>query len=409
MRVLAFSFYFPPHGGPGSIRPLKMLKYGSRLGLEGTVIAASESDYSICDDSLLGEVPSSFEIVRTPTGLDPLGFLRRARPGLIHAPKSDYIFLPDNKTWWVNPAVYLGTQLEPRADIIWATCPPYSAGTAAMIAARELGVPLVLDFRDSWTRNPNRPRLTFIHRLINRAKARRVVSSASLVTCVYEAICTEMSELAPGTDVVHLSNGYDPEDQPAKRPKEIRGDKLRLFYLGTIYPNLNYPLPVLEAMLGLPEVSLCIAGRYPTRLLMDIERLGIGEQVELLGYLPHRESLERASAADLMLLYIDSRPLNRGQITSKTYEYLGLGKAILACVPDNGEAAALLEGYCGAFLADPCNTDRIYGILEEILDRKMSGNLPVTEPREEHSRSFIARQWVDLLYDVIKKYPKSSV
>jgi len=403
MRILAFNFYFPPHGGPGALRPLKLLKYGAELGLEGIVIAAAEMDYPIIDESLLSEIPDSFEILRTMENLDPLRFLRRKKQGVIHAPRSDYFFLPDNKIWWIHPALKLGLLAEPKPDVVWATCPPYSAAIAASRAAKKLGAPFALDFRDSWTKNPNRPELPPIHRIINRRKAKKAVSMAGLITCVYHSICDEMAELAPDAKIALLPNGYDPEDFPAKIPEFSTDDPLRIFYLGTIYPDLNYPLPVLEAIEQESNVNLTIAGRYPERLMRDIERLGIRERVELKGYLPRREALALAANCDIMLIYIDNRPLNLGQITSKTYEYLGLGKPILACVPPLGEAAKLLKNFPIAFIIPPGNTEQTTNTIAKLLKLKQSGNLPDIEPPEKYQRKTQSRRWVELLLELVAK------
>ncbi len=401
MKILAFSFYFPPHGGPGALRPLKMLKYVSEKGVEGTVVAAAESDYSVRDESLLAEIPESFKILRTSEGLDPLRFVRRKKSGVIHAPMSDYLFLPDNKIWWIHPASKLGILTEPKPDLVWATCPPYSAALAAMKTARRLDVPLALDFRDSWTKNPNRQKLTPIHRAINRRKARKAVSSASLITCTYDAVCREMRELAPNARIELLPNGYDPEDMPNEISEQSNDGPLKLFYLGTIYPDLNYPLPILQTMTELSDVTLTVAGRYPVRFEQNIKKLGLSDRVQLLGYLPHKKALQEAAQHDVMLLYIDNRPLNLGQITSKTYEYLGLGKPILACVPPEGEAANLLKAFQTTCLVPPEDNERTQKALKIMLGQKRDGELSKIAPPQEFTRQSQAARWAELVGDTV--------
>ncbi len=402
MKALVYSFYFPPHGGPGAIRPLKMLKYASALGLEGTVITAAEGDYNVRDDSLAAEVPESFEVLRTPARLDPLSFIRKRKPGAIHAPISDYFVLPDNKVWWIRPASRLGIMATDDADFVWATCPPYSAAIAAKRAAEALGLPLVLDFRDSWTENPIRPRLPLPHRLVNRGLARRTVRGAALISGVYEAICDEMRRFAPKSQIICIPNGYAPEDfEGLDFSRE--NDELTLFYLGTIFSDIRYPWPVLEAMAEVPGIRLRVAGRYPQRFLDDIARLGLTERVELLGFLPHREALQAGADSDVSLLYIDPRPGGGGLTTCKAYEYIGLGNPILAFLPD-GEAKDLLIDVSNATMILPENKDYAKIALIELKDRFAAKSLGRITPTGRYSRKNQAEEWFGHIKEAISNW-----
>ena len=401
VRILVYSFYFPPHGGPGALRPVKFMRYGTRHGLEFAVVASAPGDYNVRDESLLEEIPPGTLVLRTPEGADPLKFIRDRKPKGIHAPKSDYFFLPDNKIWWIRPAHRLGVLAEFEPDIVWATCPPYSAALAARRTARELGVPLALDFRDPWTRNPNRPKLPPPHRAFNRYLARKTLRSADLVTGVYRAIVDEVRELAPEVRVAHLPNGYDSADFPDELPSPEPGNTLELFYLGTIYPGLNYPLPNLEALAERQNVKLTVAGRYPECFRDHISRLGISERVNLLGYLPRKEALERAAGADALLLYIDGRPLNAGQITSKSYEYLGLERPILAAVPPGGAAEELLGNYETARIIPPGSAKEAGAALDKLLEPKRNGNLPSGDRPPELSREALTEKWIMLLRELL--------
>ncbi len=404
MKILAFSFYFPPHGGPGAIRALKMIKYAAELGAEGAVVCAAEDDYCVRDESLVSEVPEEFMVLRTPDTSNPLRGIQKRKGDKIHSPKSDFFFLPDNKLWWKRPASHLGTIAMPDADLVWATCPPYTAAIAARGAAKELDVPLVLDFRDSWTRNPNRPKLPGPHRIINNRMARRNARASSLVTCVNDAIADEMRQFAPESRIELLPNGYDDADMPETGKSLSTEGPVNLFYLGTIYPDLNYPLPVLEAMTDVTDTTLTVVGRYPDNLKSDIERLGLGDRVFLKDYLPHREALALASKADAMLLYIDGRPLNKGQVTSKTYEYIGLDKPIFACIPHDGEAEQLLGEYPAATIVPTENRSAAAEALRSLIEDKRAAFPRKKTSREEPlvlTRKEIAARWFDMLHEVV--------
>ncbi|MCK5832126.1 glycosyltransferase [bacterium] len=399
MKILAFSFYFPPHGGPGALRPLKLLKYAARLGAEGVVISADKDDYPILDESLLAEIPREFLTLSTPKNRDPLRLLRKKMPNVIHAPSSDLFFLPDNKIWWIDMASRLGIKSIESPDIVWATCPPFSAALAARRAAKELKVPLVLDFRDSWTKNPNRKRLPAPHRIINRYLAAKACNSADLITCVYNSIASEIIGYAPTANIHILPNGYDPSDRP-EETTPINDDGLNICYLGTIYPDLNYPLEFLQAMVKLPKTHLKIVGRYPQRVAEDAKRLGISDRVELLGYKNHKEALAITSSADALLLYIDNRSLNCGQVTSKTYEYMGLGRPIIACIPRGGEAESVLKDYSAAYPISTGSVSALVRTLKQLSAKKKEGALKRVAPPPEFDRKLIAEKWFELIKDI---------
>ncbi len=399
MKALVYSFYFPPHGGPGAIRPLKMLKYASELGLEGTIISAGEDDYNVRDESLILEIPDSFEVLRTPSRMDPLRFIRKRKPGAIHAPISDYFFLPDNKRWWIRPAHKMGVMAVPDADFVWATCPPYSAAMAAKRAAEELNLPLILDFRDSWTENPIRPRLPFPHRIYNRRIAKKTVRNAKLITGVYEAICDEMRRFAPDARVEYIPNGYAPDDFEGL-DFSVENDELTLFYLGTIFSDIRYPLPVLEALAEVHGVQLRVVGRYPQKLTDDIERLGLTDRVELMGYLQHRDALQAGASSDVSLLYIDSRPGGGGLTTCKVYEYIGLGNPILACLPE-GEAMNLLCEIPNAVLVPSEDIEETKKAVVNLRDKFRSSALTRHIPTGRYSRKAQAEEWLEIVREII--------
>jgi len=210
-----------------------------------------------------------------------------------------------------------------------------------------------------------------------------------------------MRGLAPGARIELLPNGYDLSDNPTELPTADRNAPLKIFYLGTIYPGLNYPHSFLKAFAKLENTTFTVAGRYPEDLKKDIARLGIENRVALLGYLSREEALRAARNSDIMLLYIDSRPLNLGQITSKTYEYLGLGKPILACLPLFREAAGLLKKYPTHYIVNPDDEKAMEEKIGELIRLKRENKIPKNTPPQEFDRKYIAEKWIGFIRQTI--------
>lgn len=62
-----------------------------------------------------------------------------------------------------------------------------------------------------------------------------------------------------------------------------------------------------------------------------------------MGYLNHQESLLYASNADLLLLIVGPGEKNKSVYTGKVFEYLRLGKRILALSPSESLVEALIN------------------------------------------------------------------
>ena len=75
-RVLIITYYWPPAGGAGAQRWLKMTKYLRDYGVEPVIYTPEDPDYPVVDNSLLREVPEGIEVVRQPIW-EPYHFYRK--------------------------------------------------------------------------------------------------------------------------------------------------------------------------------------------------------------------------------------------------------------------------------------------------------------------------------------------
>ncbi len=74
-RLLLLAYFFPPLGGGGCQRTLKLVRYLEPNGWASTVVTVQDSDYWIVDPTLLEEVPTSCEVLRV-SALTPQRLLR---------------------------------------------------------------------------------------------------------------------------------------------------------------------------------------------------------------------------------------------------------------------------------------------------------------------------------------------
>ena len=71
-------------------------------------------------------------------------------------------------------------------------------------------------------------------------------------------------------------------------------------------------------------------------------------------------------ASDYSFLIIDDAPINRGILTGKLFEYIGIGHPILALVPD-GDAASLIGKNELGLIVHPKNIKQIKDTILKIL------------------------------------------
>ena len=80
-----------------------------------------------------------------------------------------------------------------------------------------------------------------------------------------------------------------------------------------------------------------------------VKNQGLDSIVGLPGPIPYQESLERVARSDVAILL---QPGTRTQVPSKLYEYVGLGKSILAIAEKEGAVADVMSRHGLGDVAD---------------------------------------------------------
>src|SRR6266540_5807714 len=207
MRVLLVTMYFPPAGGGGVARPLKLATHLPELGIETHVLAPDDPKWLYRDDAL--DVPPRAHVHRVryvgPRGRLPaeeLHGLSGAERALRQAALfSRRLLVPDEFVSWGLTAIPAARRIvrEEGIDVLVTTSPPASLNLIGAAVRQATGVPWVADLRDSVAANPDRR----VERLAVRVKergqalvARLVARQADAVVAVSDAIADEMRDLA---------------------------------------------------------------------------------------------------------------------------------------------------------------------------------------------------------------------
>jgi hypothetical protein len=171
-----FAYFYPPLGGPGVQRPVKLIKYLSRNNWKTDVVTVKDIMFHSSDDQLAAEDMAE-TVIRTGS-LDPMSFLGKIKKGsdrtkVYFGTPEKYkkiirnLFPIDDKIGWLPYAKKAGRQLlkTKRYDAIMATMGPYTSGLAAYKLSRQYKIPLIIDYRDHWTMNPYIKFITPFHKI----------------------------------------------------------------------------------------------------------------------------------------------------------------------------------------------------------------------------------------------------
>ena len=133
-----------------------------------------------------------------------------------------------------------------------------------------------------------------------------------------------------------------------------------------------------------------------------MESLGLADRVELIDYVPRRESLALQRNSDALLLLIpDAGGRGRGVLSGKVFEYLAAERPILAAVPPDGAAAQLIRDTGAGVVAAADDVAGLRAALVDLhaqwRDGKLDGTPLSPEWRDQLSRARRVEELADLL------------
>jgi glycosyltransferase involved in cell wall biosynthesis len=404
MKVLLVTMYFPPAGGGGVQRSLKLAQYLPALGIETHVLAPDDPKWVHRDPEL--RVPTQAWIHRArylgPRARKPAEDIRAAQGGLERAlvqaqVTARRLLVPDASVTWNLTAIPAAIRIARREgiDAVITTSPPGSVHFVGAAVQRATGTRWIADLRDPLVANQQRRDDTVAARArqaTNEQVARLVARRADAVSCVSEAIADEVRGLNPRGVVRVVANGCDFDDFAGL--EYAPASRFRITHTGSFFGKRD-PRPFLEAFrdADLDAVARFV-GDFRSTDREWAEGLGLGDRLELVEYLPRAESLrlQRDSEA-LLLLVPDAGGRGKGVLSGKVFEYIAAGRPILAVVPPDGAAAELIRETGSGVVVAPDDVEGIERALVELHTRFTNGGLASVElaKRDEERLSRKAR------------------
>lgn len=394
-------------------RILKVVKYLSQIDWIFHVVTAAEDVSNLpTDHSLSKELPESATVQRISTVFKK-GRLRIRSSFLVRWLVSIF-YVPDIRRRWVKKVkpVILKTIDEGQFDLIFVTIPPYSLALLAEELSQETNIPIILDMRDAWSRDPLKIYPTPIHQFYDRYLEKRSIASIRTIISVYQGTIRYLQSRMnnPVQKFFHIPNGYDEADFHQLAPEKLDAHYFHIALSGTLYSHLNRPDLLFKAFREIkkrrPEVyqrlKFHYVGRAQIKLDKIIARYGCDDIVQAWGYKSHQECLNILAAADAFSIIFDSKTKHAGNVIGgKVYEYLALKKPILALVPESGEMAELIHCTQSGEVIDLHRTQKIADVLIDWIENRNFTKYTFRDI-ERYSRKAQALLFRDVFEETIK-------
>ncbi len=393
MKVLLVTLYFPPAGGGGVQRALKLAQYLPALGVETHVLAPSDPKW-IHEDADL-RIPTQAWVHRVhyvgPHARRPAEELHGTsgvERALVHARLvTRRALVPDASVTWNLTAIPAAIRIARREgiDVVITTSPPGSVHFVGAAVKRATGAAWLADVRDPLVANQHRRADTTATRAkqaANEQLAKLVARYADGVSAVSDAIAEEMRELGVQGIVRTIANGCDFDDFAGLEYQP--GERFRITHAGSFFGRRD-PRPFLQALHDSElDVLARFVGDFRAADQAWAEALGLGDRLQLLGYRSRSEALrlQRDSEA-LLLLVPEADGRGKGVLSGKVFEYLAAGRPILAVVPPEGAAAALIRETGTGVVVAPDDVAAIRGALVTLYRQFRAGGLPSIDLGED--------------------------
>jgi glycosyltransferase involved in cell wall biosynthesis len=412
MKLLLVTLYFPPAGGGGVQRPLKFASHLPALGIETHVLAPDDPKWVHADAQL--PLPTQAWVHRAryvgPRGRRIADELH-GRSGVDLALRrastiGRRLLVPDENVTWNATAIPKAISIarSEGVDVVLTTSPPGSVHLIGAAVKAATGAKWVADLRDSLALHAHRSAEGFGARAKQKARAgvaHLVARQADAIVAAAESIAVETRGLNPNGRVVTIANGCDFDDFTGL--EYTRGERFRVTHAGSFFGKRD-PRGFLRALAesGLEDVTVRFVGDFRPADREFVESLGLVDRVELIDYVPRRESLRLQRDSEALLLLIpEAAGRGRGVLSGKVFEYLAAERPVLAVVPPDGAAAELLRATGAGRVAAPDDVPAIRDALVELHGRWRAGALDGTplspEWRDRLSRAARVEELAELL------------
>ena len=426
LKVLIFSYYWPPAGGPGVQRWLYFAKYLAEFGVQPTLVVPQGAQYPQIDEALEAEIPADVRVQRVPIS-EPYRWVSWLFPqstknltrGIVPTKPSHIqrfmlwirgnFWVPDARVGWVTKAVHWANNQPDLIEYDWVitTGPPHSVHLIGAALSKKHPLKWLADFRDPWTGIHYHNKLRLLPYALKKhlSLEQMVCQQADLLVATSPSTAISLDLLAGKQKTHCITNGYEPLAQP---PSQLRNPEgFVMAHIGALLEERN-PSGLWAAIAELVEESPEFAAGFSLKLIghvaptvsAAIAAHKVQPWVTEQGYRPHHEARIAQWSADVLLLVEASQPWASEIIPGKFFEYLETQKPILALGPDRWDVHQILSQTDSGFYAESTDVTRIKSLIRKLWQHHMDGQ-PATRPTgiDGYTRQNRTHQLATLLHE----------
>jgi glycosyltransferase involved in cell wall biosynthesis len=439
-KVLVIAFDFPPRRTSAVYRNTNLTKYLAENGWQPTVLTVRENIGGVEEPELLDRLPPEVRIERTRylavDGWEKATAETIRTAGVLNSrydePKQSLVdrcvrrvgnlvrsslYFPDNTVGWVPFAVARGMRLirKGRFDLIYVMSPPRSVTVVGFLLKLLLGTPWVLEFQDPWYPPPRPFRRKFEHWL--QVAMVRKADAVIVMTDGHKQDFMHRFHL-PEAKLAVVRNGYCEDDfnsLTGPRRNLLPPGYIHISHFGTIYPENSgcFFQALAELLQEQPELGEKLRVNIIGDPNEDCEwtqysrREEVQRVIHRHGFVPHDTVRRLMQESDYLLLFWGRPHFSRLAVAGKTYEYLRVGRPILAVTHEGGVQKLVEEGRAG-YVMNPRDVEAIKKVLRTVATLK-SDDWPPEPPRPEFVAQFrwdsLAKQ-LAAVFDRVIRYAR---
>lgn len=372
-NILIVCYYWPPAGGPGVQRWLRMVTYLKKQQLNPIVFVPENPQYPIVDSTLVEKIPKDISVIKNPIK-EPyqwaqLLFKNKSKSmssGLIPEKKSQSFFdklllwirgnffVPDARVYWVKPSTKKINNLiiSNQIDTIITTGPPHSLHLIGMnIKKQHPNIQWLADFRDPWTTIGYQSQLYMSISTLNKHKLleNKVLNQADKIIVTSQVTKNEF-ETITNKPINVITNGYDEVPDLSDLKLKYQNNKFSLAHIGSWLTDRN-PEILWQVLKELCEedldfrnlLELRLAGKVSDGIINLINDYHLDSFVVNYGYISHNEALALQRSSNVLMLIEINNESTKCIIPGKLFEYMASGSPIVALGPMGSDVEGIIK------------------------------------------------------------------
>lgn len=390
-NILYLSFNFPPNCTVASLQNVYMASYLKKIGWNLNVLTIHEDDIERNigppDNSLL-EIVGLLDIYRIrykcilntvsqwknniirfvchdrssnticvhenkDNYINEIGFLRSLFDNIKNIIYCELLSFPDRHFSWIFSGFSGARKIlkEKNIDLIYASGPPQSTYVLGFILKKIFKIPLVLDIQDPWIGNPYNRDNSRVYCYFSRILQKLVFENADRIRVTSSFLKDHLIKFNTILErKIFIGGSGFSEYIKQSNVENIykRPDKFIITHAGTLYKKRN-PKIFIRAILHMidggiltqDDLLLRFYGHNETldpelvRLLKDPH---LGRCLEV-GLLSHSECINKMLESNMLLVFQQGTKM---QIPAKLFEYLSIGKPILAIADEESATSEII-------------------------------------------------------------------